>query len=286
MFVGCKSPLASWLKNEKNQDKQEQKIEKNKEESIEKAKSFVHGTGTALSLNPEPNKYTDVAETLNKRAGLTLGEPSYNNALVMDNIVSGLLSTNAQIKSKAEKDLQSKDKEVMVLQTELEKLQNKLNKIQEEKDKLGLEASTLAEKWTRLLRWIKIIVWGGIIGVVLLFVSQVLSVILPPPYNSLFSATALLIGTIGRAVFKLIPNAKSYANVVPKNEFDTSEKTLFALVNGLQKIRHKEISPEEVTAKTSSVKIKDIIDPILLDLTEKDITRPKIIAIKKELGHI
>ena len=131
---GCTLPLKKWLSTTKQENKVEQKIDIKKEETVEKAKTLVHGTGTALSLDPLRSKYSDVALSLNQRAGLTLGQPSYQESLIIDKIVVGLLSTNEQIRADAKKNLDIKDSEIVNLQRQLGDFQGKLAKIQEEKD--------------------------------------------------------------------------------------------------------------------------------------------------------
>lgn len=284
--TGCfGGPLKNFLGIQKKEDKTEQKIDKNKDETIEKARQFVHGTGTALQSDPSPSRYSEVAYGLNKRAEIVLGPPNYKEALEIDKIVAGLLSTNTQIKIDAQKSLDKKDNEIVGLQAELNKLQVKLGKIEEEKDKISLENSVLGQKWHSLIKWIKWIFWGIVIGIILAVVSQILSVALPPPYNGIFSIVALIVGGIGKMLFKLVPNAKSVTGVIDKKIHETSEKTLHSLVDAIEVIRNQEIKPEDIAPQSHNVKIKDIIDQTLLEITDKD-TREKILDIKKKLNLV
>lgn len=66
MCIGCKTPLSDWLRLGSKQDKTEQKINDNQSATIEKAKQYVHGTGSALRSDPEPNKYNTTAQGLNE----------------------------------------------------------------------------------------------------------------------------------------------------------------------------------------------------------------------------
>ncbi len=277
---GCLQPLKKWNAAIKKEDKTEQKIDSKKEETAEKAKTFIHGTGTALKLDPSPSKYSDVALTLNQRAELTLGQPSYQDSLVIDKIVVGLLSTNEQIKAEAKKSLDIKDSEIVKLQTQLKDLGVKLETIQGEKDVLGLKNSVLGQKWSNLMVWIKWIFWG----IIFIFVFRVVMAVVPPPYNSLGFVVDGVFGVIGKFIFRALPKAREYANVVKKDVFDVSEQTLKSLVAAVQDIRNKEIKPSDAI-NNDPVKISSIIDPILKDKTD-EITRPKITAIKQQLGHI
>ncbi len=214
-----------------------------------------------------------------------MGPPNYKEALEIDKIVAGLLSTNVQIKIDAQKALDKKDNEIIGLQTELNKLQVKLGKIEEEKDKIGLENSVLGQKWRNLVLWFKWIFWIVVIGIVLAVVSQILAVVLPPPYNGIFSIVALIVGGIGRMLFKLIPNARSVAKAVPQEIHEQSEKTLHSIVDAIETVRHQEIKPEDMIPQSKNIKIKDLIDNTLSKITNKD-DREKILDIKKKLGLV
>ena len=281
----CVGPLKRWLSTDNKQQKTEGKVDKNKEETIDKARQFVHGTGTALDLDPTPSKYSEVAENLNKRAELTLGPPSYQDVLTINKIVQGLLSTNEQIKIEAQKELSIKDNEIVGLQSQLEGLQGKLEKIQKEKDELGLTHSKLANTFSNIKKWFWIIVWVVIGGVGLMLMSQFLSVLLPPPYNGVFSIIGLLLGSIGRLIFKIVPSSQKFASVVDKSVHDTSEQTLKSLVSALQEIRNKQVKLEDLK-KMPELKLAHLIDGILKDKTDMQITRPKITEIKQKMGYV
>lgn len=284
--VSCVGPLKGWLNVTNKEQKTEQKVDKNKEETVEKAKGWVHGTSKALQLDPAPNKYSEVASDFNKRAELTLGPPQYQVSLEIDKIVNGLLSTNAQIKIDAQKSLDKKDSEIVGLQQELTGLQSKLDKIQKEKEELGLKNSTLGQKWHNLVTWVKWIFWIVIIGIVLAVVSQILSIILPPPYSSIFSIIGLVFGGIGKLIFKIVPSSQKFAGTVDIKDYQLSEKTLSQVIHAIQQIRHTEITPEIVSPQLKSIKIADIIDPVLKDHLDKSDARAKVLEIKSKLGHI
>lgn len=282
--TGCfGGPLKKFLGIQKTEIKTELKIDKNKDKTVDKAKQFVHGTGSALVADPNPSKYSEVAYDLNKRAEIVLGPPPYKEALEIDKIVAGLLSTNTQIKINAQKALETKDNEIVDLQMELNELHIKLDKIEEEKDKISLKNSVLGQKWHTLIKWIKWVFWGIIIGIILAVISQILSVVLPPPYNGIFSIVALIVGGVGKMLFKLVPNAKSVAKVVDQGIHEESKIALTHLVSALQEIRSKEINSENLPAQ--KLKFSHLIDPILKDKTNLD-SRKEIIKIKEQLHLI
>jgi hypothetical protein len=270
---------------QKKEDKTAAVITQNKEATLDKARQFVYGTGQALKADPEKDKFNTVASDLNNRAELIVGPPPYEQAIEMDKIVAGLLSTNKQLKLDAEKLLGKKDAEIIGLQEKLADLEGKLNKIQKEKEDVSFQNSVLANKWHSLVKWVKIVFWAVVIGAGLALLSQLLSVILPPPYNGVFSAAAIMVSWLVRMVFSLFPNSKQFAKVIPQEEYQKSENTLKSLVDALQEIRNTEIKPESIIPKSSSVKIKDLIDSTLKSTTNTN-DRIKIDEIKKSLGYI
>lgn len=280
--TGCfGGPLKRFLGIQKAEIKTEQKIDKNKDETTEKAKQFIHGTGTALTADPNPSKYSEVAYDLNKRAEIVLGPPNYKEALEIDKIVAGLLSTNIQIKVNAQKALDKKDNEIVGLQGQLKELQVKLGKIEEEKDALGLKNSQLANTWQKIKWWFWFIIWA-VIG---MFVFRVVMAVVPPPYNSVGFIVDGAFGIIGKLIFRALPKAAEYAHVVSKDIHQTSEKALHSLVDAIETIRHQEIKPEDVTPQAQNIQVKDLIDSTLLKVTDTD-TREKILDVKKKLNLV
>lgn len=280
---GCLGPLRKWNANVQKEDKTEQKIDAKKEETAEKARTFIHGTGSALKLDPSPSKYSDVALSLNQRAELTLGQPSYQDSLVIDKIVAGLLSTNEQIKTDAKRALDIKDSEAVSLQKQLRDLGVKLETIQEEKNILGLKNSILGQKWSNLMVWIKWVFWGIIFVVIIIIISQILSTLLPPPYSTILGVLGACLGLVGRFVVKLVPSSMKYAGIVSENVHQESKTTLSHLVSALQEIRNKEINLENFPDQ--KLKFSHIIDPILKDKTDLG-SRKEIIKIKDQLHLI
>ena len=73
--------------------------------------------------------------------------------------------------------------------------------------------------------------------------------------------------------------------VVDKNIHNITQKTLDTLIEAIETIRYQEVKPEDITPQTKNVKIKDLIDRTLLEITDKD-TKEKILDIKKKLNLI
>jgi hypothetical protein len=268
-LVSCVSPFQKNSKAEAKVDKAKQALDNNKAEQTEKAKGFVYAADFALSLDPNPSRFSEVGKNMTERSLLTLGQPDLEIALQYQRIVDGLVSTNAALQKKAKSELASKDREVESLQGDVVDLKKELGKAEEKRKVLAAENATMASKWARMMFWIRTVVYVVIGG----FVLRIVAAVLPPPYNSIGYIIDFVFGGIGRCIFKLLPKAKDAAGVVAKEAYDISEKTLSSVVHGVQQARQNE-------------DVRAVIDPILRDSTDKEIARPKIIEVKTQLGHI
>lgn len=278
---GCLQPLKNWLKITKQEVKTEQKIDKNKDETVEKAKGTVWATDYSLSKDPAPNIFSTTAKDLNLRTQAIVGTPSLDVIKEYQKIIDGLVSTNELLRVDAQKALGKKDNEIVGLQSNLKELQTKLGKIEEEKNKLGLENSVLGQKWSNIKKWFWVIVYS-IIGI---FIFRVVLAVVPPPYNQIGHIVDGIFGLFSKFVFRALPKAKEFAGVVGHEVHQLSEQTLKHLVMGLQEIREKEIKPEEVIPQSKNLQIKDLIDNTLSAVTDRS-SREKIVEIKKSLNLI
>lgn len=269
-LTGCFSNPLSKFKSasEKVADTQDKKA-KVEEKVSDKAKNYVFAADYALSKEVEPSKEVKVAKEM---TGLSLsisGPPALKESLEFKNIVDGLLATNAAKIKLAEEQLSKKNQEVVGLQGQISVLQDKLTTAEKIKDKIASENSGLANKWNTLTRIFWIVVWTICVAAIL----HILSFIIPPPYNSVFSIISLLIGGFIKILMSLAPKAKEVANLVSKESHELSETTLKHLVGAIQEIRK---DPE----------VADKVDSVLKDFTSKETSRNKIIEVKKTLGHI
>ncbi|MEK6861896.1 MAG: hypothetical protein AABY07_08070 [Nanoarchaeota archaeon] len=283
--VGCSNPLKSFWRASKKVDVTEQKIDKNKNEIIKKAQGTAWAVDYTLSLKPDPDRYTITAQSLNQRTETVLGAPDLSVIKEYQKIVDGLVSTNETLRKEAKGWLDKRDSEIIRLQKEKDQLEIKLLDVEAQKDEISASNSVLADKWVKLWRWIKIVFWVVIIGVGLAILSQILSVALPQPYGSIFGIMALVFGTVGRFIFKLIPSSQKYAAVVSEKDHSLSENTLSQLVQALQKARNKEITQEDVAPNNDSIKLAELLDPILKE-TLDEFARKKVIQKKIELNHV
>lgn len=268
LLSGCANPFKKQTRAIAQSQKVENQILQYERDLVDKGKTYVYGADHSLSLDTNRNIYSNVAKDMTERSLLALGNPDVKEAQNVKEIVGGLVSSNKLNKFIAEQKLQSIDDQVVRSQNKIDKLEEELGITQDRERKLALEHSALANKWVLLKRIFWIGVW--VIGIAVLI--HILSFILPPPYNSLFGIVSGFVGFFAKGAFKLAPKAQEFAGVVGKSVFDTSEKTLKQLVEVIQEARDRD--PD----------VKNKLDPMLKDATDKETTRPKIAAVKKELG--
>ena len=281
-LVGCSTP---WSRNNKavaKVDKAQSALIVNERDRMEVAKSFTFGADYSLTLDPDPSVYSTTAQNLTSRSLLASGIPAAEEALRLRKIVDGLVSTNDLLKINAQKALETKDQELIGLQNENTKLETTLKKAEENFKAVAAENAQLAQflaKLKRIWAWIK---WTFLTMVVL----RIAAVFLPPPYNFIGTIFDTIFGGLFKLGSKVLPKAKEAAGVVGQEVYHESNETLKQLVSALQEVRKKEINPADASPRSSTVKLQDIIDPILRDHTSKEQTRRKIVEIKTQLGHI
>jgi len=269
-LMGCQNPFNKQLKIEKTIATAQDKIDKNQDNINQSSKGYVFGADYSLSLDPEPSPYSAIAKDLTSRSLLLTGQPDLQTALFYQTLIKDLLSTNENIRAEAQIKLNKKDRENSLLQSENVSLKNKLTKIENEKDELARQFAKDAQLKFR----IKQVFWWAIWIVGIMMLMHIISIVLPPPYNSIFSIVAGLLGLIIKSILSFAPKAANFAGVVGKQAYEVSEKTLKDVVLSIQEIKK---SDPELFLK---------IEPILKDNTDREVSRPKIQEIKQKLTTI
>lgn len=236
---------------------QERTLEDRKENT---AKAYVYGAGEALR-SPQG---VDVASGLVRRAALTLGPPSMEDARSMDNVVSGLLSEEQTARKVAEARLAVLDARVVGLERQLSTAQKNTERAEEKRDGVLEQAASFAEKYLTARRW----VWGLVIGFVawkaLPLILQLAGVFAGGPLGG---AIAGALGNVIRSISSAVPNALEKAGAVAASEHARVSKSLENVVVGVE--RYKKQHPD-AKAKLAA---------ILLDETSREDDRPVIEAI-------
>lgn len=208
-------------------------IAKTEDAEIEKARGYQWGTKLSLDTNKTPSKETELAESFNNKAILSLGPPSMQSARDFEKIVDGLLSTNKQLVASAQKLLDSKDNELIKLQKIKNELEIKLDKKEEAFKELSEKQSLLANKWQKLTR---IFTWG-FYAIIIGFIVSVILNNLPPPYNLLSTPINIIFGAAGKMIYGLFPKVREFSGSVAHTAFATSENTLSQLVSCVESFK-------------------------------------------------
>lgn len=270
MGCGTFSPLRIFKRAEKKVDQTEKKIDDNHRKLDEKSKGYVYASDFSLSLDPAPNPFSKTAKEFTERSLLVTGNPDTESALVLRKLVNDLLSTNAIIRADAEKRLQEKDKEVIALEKDLNKLTADLDRANEKFKKVSEENTVLGQKWYNLWKWVKIIGITILVG----FILSIVASALPPPYNSIVAIVSAPVGILIRFIIGAIPKIADFAHTVSKTTYEQTKAVSHDLVDVIQQF--KETHPQTFDSH---------LEPLLKEVTSKEISRPKIEEIKKELGY-
>ena len=204
-----------------------------KEDSLsEKSKAYVFAADFSLGLETNFSIFSSTAKDFTGRSLLITGNPSTEEALALKKIVYDLTSTNELLITEGKKNLAAKDKEVIGLEKQVNVLNDKLEKKEEKFKEIANENSILANKWSRMWFWIKMVTFVLVGG----FILSVISSILPPPYNSIVALVAMPIGIITRFFIGAIPKVGEFAHTVSKTTYDKSQLVSKDLVEVIQQI--------------------------------------------------
>ncbi len=261
----CSTPIGKFFSKTKKVEDVKRDISKNEDKTVEVGKTYIYGADYTLSLDPNPNRYNEVAKGFTQRSLLTLGNPSMEEANELREIVKNLISTNQSLIIKGQKALAEKDEKVADLQKENNELLEKLGVQEAKLNAVNAENAKLATTWKRITSSFWWIVWIVVIG----FVLSILGKVLPPPYNSIAMIVAAPVGLVIRFFIGLLPSAKKAAGVVAEKTHEESQSALEKLVLSINEL------------KKQNPKAFEELSPILKDKTT-DATRTKIDEIKKD----
>lgn len=202
--------------------------------------AYVKAADYALSLDPEPTRFTEAAKLSIGRATISLDSagviPDSADVLVLRRMVDGLLATNATLKAEATNILRKFDAALAVSESRETSLGAKLSALQSRLDAVNAENASLADTWTRLKSIFKWAVWA----LVAVFVLRVLGGVLPPPYNSPFHIVDAIAGGMGRVVMGVLPKAKEAAGVVARETHELTEDTLKRVVKSIEAFKERD----------------------------------------------
>lgn len=245
-------------------------IDKNDTAILEKGKGYVYGTKIALAADPSTNKFHEVATILNDKAVETMGNPQLEEINSLRIMVANLLSDNTNLVVKGEKQLLSLDKKVIELQKENGLLQERLIRAEKKVIDVGTVNAGFASKWTSMIK----IFWYAIYFIIAGFVIKIVAAVVPPPYNSIISIVSIPLGLVIKSIKSFVPEATKAAGVVTSEIYDNTKLALSHVVEAIEE--NKRDNPDSGANLAKYLK----------DVTSKEVTRPVITAIKKEMGYV
>ena len=263
-LTSCINPLKLWTKTEKKVDVAQEKIQANKDKTINAAKEYTYATKLSLDLNDSPNKFTLLAQDFNSKSILTLGTPTIEEVNGLKLMVTSLLSTNAKIIAEGKSQLADLDSKVIYLQNQKVNLESKLDTAEKKLVEVGEYNSGLASTWHKIKSYFLWGFWIFVIVIILKLASQ----FLPPPYNNIFSIISAPIGLFIRLIQGMMPDVKQYAKVVSEDY----KSTVSDLATAIEEL------------KKSHPEIKENVKNILLKNTDSSVSQKIITQTKTELG--
>lgn len=269
LLVGCISlPSAKIDKKQEAVDKAKDNIVKAEDKLVDKSVPYFYAAKFSLEQDPQPNQYNDLSHNFLNKGLIITGPPAMKEVNEFEQIVTNLLSTNALLRTQGEKALSIKDNEISVLQGKIVQLEQKLEVKEQNLKESTEKVALMADTWFKIKR----IFYWVVAGLVLWFLSGIISAALPPPYNSIFAIIMLPINFLVKTIFGIFPKIKELAGVVPQAVHNEAETTLKHLVKAIQ----------EVKSKNPDV-FENILSPVLKDKTSEEISRKKIEEIKASI---
>jgi PBP1b-binding outer membrane lipoprotein LpoB len=274
LLSGCSSPTEKKEKLEQKKEVQSLKVETNRLAQIKQGAGMSDAALHIINKNPAPTIYDDVAKMSLETSLLSFQAadvmpPSYE-LLRYRKMVEDLISTNDVIKASASNQLHQVQAQLANTERREQSLLSDLEKIQAKLDTVNKENAALATTWSSLKRifWWAVWIVGGF------FILRVVAAVVPPPYNSIGFVVDHVLGGLCRMVFATFSHAKEAAKVVSKDAHDLSEETLKQVVEAIQQAKGKDPA------------VRAVLEPLLLGETEKNSTRLKITAVKRDLGYV
>lgn len=208
-------------------------IAKNEATQKDHGRDYAYAGLFALRQDPAPSEYSRLSiDCLSKSMNL-MGEPDFGETKRLQEMVNGLLSTNAELRASATAQFEVKDAQIVSLQTKETGLRTQLGTLQKKLEAVNAENASLASTWVRLKHigwWFFWIFVGG-------FIIRLVLTALPPPYNGIGYVFDYIIGFIQRGVFKMMPKAKETAGVIGQEAHDLVAGTLTSVTTAIEALK-------------------------------------------------
>lgn len=259
-FVGCFSPISRHDSSLAKVEKYEKQIESQQLISSELGAQYVHGADYALSLETNKTPVVEVAKQLTERSVVALPSLTASNQFQVRTMVDNLVSTDEAINAKGRLALLTKDRRLSVAQEKIKALEDKLEAAESRFRDVTQENAAMANRWYTMIKWIKIVIWTVIICIVL----RIITVVLPPPYNSIGYIFDYIIGGFYKIVSKLFSAANTAAGVVNSNVKTAFVGVLEGVQNAKNKIYNEDIETStlgsDTTKSFSYAEVKSLLE--------------------------
>ncbi len=272
-LAGCalfRDPTKSWEKAVAKQEAASKNVTLNEQKTVSQGRNYVYGVKLALDADPSTNRFHEVANILNSKALEVLGTPNMEEANALRIMVANLISTNQALIAKGNKQLAALDAQVIDLQNENSDLKSSLIRAQKRLLDVGTSNTSFASNWTGMMK----IFWYAFYFIIAGFVIKILAAVVPPPYNSIIAIISIPLGLVMKMIKAFVPEATKAAGMVAETTYNNTKLALSHVVESIEE--YKKDNPDETTKLAT----------LLKENTSKEVTRPVITEVKKQMGYV
>lgn len=238
ILAGCFSARDGADKAAKKVAEANAAIATNRNQQLDRAATFIHGTQKALAAETNKSLAIGLAYDLNSRAATIIGSPRYEDGIAIDAAVRGALSGIAEQQLKAAEILARLDGQVVSLQKRMDTLQGKRVDAEESRDAKLAQYAEEADFGRKVKRWLWI---GGLslAGLVVApFVLQIVSLMFPAfaPLTQMFAG---ILTIPFKMLFKAVPVAANAAGVVSRETHEKVEEVALQTTAAIEYLKSK-----------------------------------------------
>ena len=238
ILAGCFSARDGADKAAKKVAEANAAIATNRNQQLDRAATFIHGTQKALAAETNKSPAIGLAYDLNSRAAIIIGSPRYEDGIAIDAAVRGALSGIAEQQLKAAEILARLDGQVVSLQKRMDTLQGKRVDAEESRDAKLAQYAEEADFGRKVKRWLWI---GGLslAGLVVApFVLQIVSLMFPA-FAPLTQVFAGILTIPFKLLFKAVPVAANAAGVVSRETHEKVEEVALQTTAAIEYLKNK-----------------------------------------------
>jgi hypothetical protein len=263
LLSGCSTVKGIFGDSSKKEDKQANKVSevqkaqnKNATSKMEQVAVLASGTDYALTKVTNKEPAVNVAQDINNRVISLSGKPNLNAEKEIWKTVDQLLSEIAAEKAKGAKSMSKKDEEITSLQQETKILTEtkdaEIDKYMKLANDTALKADTYKSTLNQMDSWFGLgaVFYGvkkfivsmawilGSLGIIYLLLRAFAGT--NPVVKAIFGIVEQVAAWFIHIIQGLAPRAASFANFIPKVEFDGYKQTLHKMIDTVELLQEKE----------------------------------------------